>query len=236
MYCPACPSETLARSPENTKVVDFSCDSCGAEFQLKSKHGRLSSKVRDAAYEPMIERVLANRSPHFAFLSYSSDTWSVTDLLLVPSQFITPSAIERCPPLSPGARRAGWVGCNILLRNVPTDGRVAAIAECATISPAKVRSAWSKYHWLSHQRAESRGWTADVLRCLRTLGKSEFVLSEMYGFEEELYALHPGNQNVRPKIRQQLQVLRDAGVIIFEGRGRYTIVQAMPAQGDTCGR
>ena len=29
----------------------------------------------------------------------------------------------------------------------------------------------------------SRGWTSDVLRCVRELGKSEFTLGEMYGFE-----------------------------------------------------
>ncbi len=36
-----------------------------------------------------------------------------------------------------------------------------------------------------------------------------------------LQARHPQNNNIRPKIRQQLQVLRDKGVIEFLGRGLY---------------
>jgi hypothetical protein len=35
----------------------------------------------------------------------------------------------------------------------------------------------------------------------------------VYEFENELAALHPANQNVRDKIRQALQELRDAGLI-----------------------
>ncbi len=47
----------------------------------------------------------------------------------------------------------------------------------------------------------------------------------MYGFEARLAALYPGDRNVRPKIRQQLQALRDAGLVVFEGRGRYRLVR-----------
>jgi Dam-replacing family. len=43
----------------------------------------------------------------------------------------------------------------------------------------------------------------------------------MYGFEAKLGAIHPENRNVRPKIRQQLQVLRDMGFLAFSGRGAY---------------
>jgi hypothetical protein len=35
--------------------------------------------------------------------------------------------------------------------------------------------------------------------------------------------LYPGNRNVRPKIRQQLQMLRDRGWLEFTGRGRYRL-------------
>jgi type II restriction enzyme len=45
----------------------------------------------------------------------------------------------------------------------------------------------------------------------------------MYGFEARLAALYPGNINVRPKIRQQLQALRDRGWLEFLGRGRYRV-------------
>jgi type II restriction enzyme len=45
----------------------------------------------------------------------------------------------------------------------------------------------------------------------------------MYGFERNLSELYPGNQNVRPKIRQQLQYLRDRGFIEFVSRGNYRL-------------
>jgi type II restriction enzyme len=36
--------------------------------------------------------------------------------------------------------------------------------------------------------------------------------------------LHPDNRHVRDKIRQQLQVLRNLGLVEFLGRGRYRSV------------
>jgi len=71
---------------------------------------------------------------------------------------------------------------------------------------------------------EARGWTLDVLNIVRKLGKREFNLRDVYAFAEELGQLHPRNRHVEPKIRQQLQVLRDGGVLLFLGRGRYRVV------------
>jgi hypothetical protein len=44
-----------------------------------------------------------------------------------------------------------------------------------------------------------------------------------YAFERHLGDLYPGNQNVKPKIRQQLQYLRDRGFIDFVSRGNYRL-------------
>ncbi|MGA1975611.1 MAG: hypothetical protein ABSG92_08240 [Conexivisphaerales archaeon] len=41
-------------------------------------------------------------------------------------------------------------------------------------------------------------------------------MRELYQFDGELAALHPDNKNVRPKIRQQLQILRSKGLLTFE--------------------
>ncbi|MGN1347846.1 MAG: hypothetical protein ACI4VI_02775 [Acutalibacteraceae bacterium] len=43
----------------------------------------------------------------------------------------------------------------------------------------------------------------------------------MYSFESELKIKHPKNNNIKPKIRQQLQFLRDRGFIEFLGNGKY---------------
>lgn len=68
-----------------------------------------------------------------------------------------------------------------------------------------------------------RGWTLDVLNVVRRLDKQEFELSEGYGFADELSQLHPRNRYIEPKIRQQLQRLRDLGFLEFVVSGRYRL-------------
>jgi len=47
----------------------------------------------------------------------------------------------------------------------------------------------------------------------------------MYGFEERLKELHPENEHVKAKIRQQLQVLRDEDVVQFvDYDGKYRLI------------
>jgi type II restriction enzyme len=48
----------------------------------------------------------------------------------------------------------------------------------------------------------------------------------MYKIEKELRLLFPNNKNIRPKIRQQLQFLRDAGLLKFNGGGKYERIDA----------
>ena len=46
-------------------------------------------------------------------------------------------------------------------------------------------------------------------------------MRDVYASAAHLARLHPANRHVEPKIRQQLQVLRDMGLVEFLGRGRY---------------
>ncbi len=70
---------------------------------------------------------------------------------------------------------------------------------------------------------EAQGWLEEVANCVLRLGKPEFELGEIYAFEAELEKKYPGNSHVRPKIRQQLQRLRDQKKIEFLGNGTYRI-------------
>jgi len=47
------------------------------------------------------------------------------------------------------------------------------------------------------------------MNCIESLNKNEFSLQEIYKFENDLKVLHPENNNIKAKIRQQLQFLRD---------------------------
>jgi len=77
--------------------------------------------------------------------------------------------------------------------------------------------------FLRNEPLEARGWLLDVMKCVEALGKPEFTLDEVYAFEQRLSHIYPGNQNIRPKIRQQLQFLRDRGFIEFISRGQYRL-------------
>ncbi len=145
------------------------------------------------------------------------------DLLLIPRFAIPKSAIERRKPLSATARRAGWVGCNIVLTNIPDDARVRIITNGVAVRPSEVRRCFRRVRPLAELGVEERGWTLDVLRIVRALERPQFDLEDVYAEERELSRLHPENRHVRDKIRQQLQVLRDKGLIEFLGRGSYRV-------------
>jgi type II restriction enzyme len=169
------------------------------------------------------------RVPHYAFLQYSRATWTVTDLFVVPGHFISAAVIQRRNPLRATARRAGWVGSNILLGRLPPDARVVVVCKGSVSEPDRVRDNWRRYAFLGSDERSRGGWGADTLSCVRTLqqetGKRDFTLQAFYArFKEELALWHPANQHVEQKIRQQLQVMRDGNVLLFLGRGRYRII------------
>jgi type II restriction enzyme len=222
LYCPACRSMRLLPSKVNTPAIDFSCPECRQLFQLKSSRKWNPNKIVDAGYKSMLNAIRTDSVPNLLVLHYSAD-WRVQNLLLIPRFFFSESAIEKRRPLSHLARRAGWVGCNILLAKIPIDGKIAMVSAGAAVPQRYVRSEFARISGLARVPPPVRGWTLDVLNSIRRLGKARFSLKEMYAFEGDLQAVHPGNRNVRPKIRQQLQVLRDLGLIEFTGPGDYTL-------------
>lgn len=174
----------------------------------------------DAAYEAMMAAVRSDTAPNLLVMQYTHE-WFVRNLLLVPHFFLTPSTIVKRAPLSAGARRSGWVGCNISLSNIPADGKIAVVSDSTPVQPLEVRRRFESVKPVADIDVKARGWTLDVLNALRHLRKEHFTLDEAYSYVPELSALHPENRHVRDKIRQQLQVLRDLGILSFEGRGAY---------------
>ncbi len=62
------------------------------------------------------------------------------------------------------------------------------------------------------------GWARLVYEALP---KGDFSTEQVYQFEDEFRQAYPQNLNIRAKIRQQLQVLRDIGLIAHVSRGRW---------------
>jgi len=171
----------------------------------------------------MVRAILENRTPNLFALHYEISDWVVENVILIPRFAFPLSAIEKRKPLAETARRAGWVGCNILLHSIPSDARIKIIADGKPVAPATVRAQYARIRPLAKLDAKQRGWTLDVLNIVRSLGKREFDLAEVYRSEGKLARLHPANRHVRDKIRQQLQVLRDLGILEFLGGGEYRL-------------
>jgi len=171
----------------------------------------------------MREAIEADNTPNLLALHYDFEDWSVRNLILVPRFCYTLSVIKKRNPLKATADRHGWTGCSILLGDIPAEVQIPLITNGAIQKPAEARRKYGRLHNLGRMGVEARGWTLDVLRVVHSLAKKEFSLQDVYEFEDELFRLHPANRHVQPKIRQQLQELRDMGVIQFIGRGRYCL-------------
>jgi type II restriction enzyme len=223
LYCPACDSDRLLQSRANTPAVDFTCPQCKQSYELKSSKSWKPRKIVDAGYNAMLRAIRGDRAPNLLFLHYSVDL-CVSNLLLIPRVFFTESVIEKRRPLNPQAQRAGWVGCNILLEHIPDDGKIILVSAGATIPTEHVRKEFSRVRGLARLSPSKRGWTVDVLTLIRRLQKTQFTLVDLYDFEQELRAMHPQNRNIRAKIRQQLQILRDMHMLRFTERGRYSLL------------
>lgn len=232
-YCPCCGNSNLEKLPNNRPVADFVCGRCGRIFELKAHKKRIPDRVIDGEFHTMIKRIHEDTNPDFFFMAYDEEGFSVNDLMLVPRAFVTDRVIQARTPLSNKARRAGWTGCNILLQNVPDAGKIHLIRNQSEIDKGSVYEKMQCAMKLETEDVFARTWTSEVLHCIQRVG-GEFTLLQMYGFEDELSVLYPSNHNVRAKIRQQLQVLRDSGYIIFLGNGRYRKTKRI--EGENYGR
>lgn len=220
-FCPICGREKIEKFENNKPVADFYCEQCNEIFELKSKDGKFSNIINDGAYLTMIERITSNSNPDFLFLTYNRIEYVVENFLVIPKHFFTPNIIIKRKPLADTARRAGWVGCNIDLTSIPNDGKIFIVKKGELIPKENVLKRIQKNLFLKDEEVSSRGWILDVMKCVDRINSTEFTLSDVYEFEEWLHMLHPNNNNVKAKIRQQLQLLRDNNYIEFLGNGKY---------------
>lgn len=227
MYCPHCGNHHIEKFENNKPVADFFCPSCRRIFELKSKSSKIVNMINDGAYSTMIERISSKSNPDFFFMFYSQKQYGycVNDFFIVPRYFFTPNIIIKRKPLSENARRAGWVGCNINIGAIPFAGRIYIVKQKKPIEAQKVINQLKKTNFLEEGSMHTRSWILDVMNCIAKIPKSEFTLSEIYSFEDELKLLHSSNNNIQAKIRQQLQLLRDKNIIEFLGNGKYRKIE-----------
>ncbi len=218
-YCCACNSDRLAAEKPNTQVSDFLCPLCIERYQLKSHSKKLGTGILGSNYQKMLEAVLGNRTPNFFLLHYQLPEWMVRNLMLIPRFAISPSVVIKRKPLSATAKRSQWVGYVLNVRLIPDLAKIPLVTEGVEADRRFVREQYARIARLQTLKPEQRGWTLDVLRCVESLPNRSFANDEIYAFEPELARLYPANHHIRDKIRQQLQVLRDRGLLISTRRG-----------------
>ncbi len=225
VFCPNCGKDALEKFENNRPAADFYCKNCNEEYELKSKKDSIGNQVVDGAYKTMINRLKSDSNPNFFFLRYDPKNHSVKNFIVIPKHFFVPDVIKKRKPLPQSARRAGWVGCNILLNSVPNDGRIFYIKNGSIETRKSVLKNWQKTLFLRKTHATNlRGWTLDIMKCIDELNKKEFALEDIYTFENDLSKKHTENMHIKQKIRQQLQFLRDKGYLTFiNNKGRYRV-------------
>lgn len=224
VFCPNCGHVDLEKYRHNKPVGDFYCINCREDYELKSKQSTIGAKIVDGAYRTMLERLTSSNNPNFFLLSYDLHKLEVLNFLVIPKHFFVPEIIEKRKPLATTARRAGWIGCNIILQSIPQTGKIFFVKNKQIEPKGKVLAGWQKTLFLREEKeVTAKSWLLDIMRSIEKLGKQEFTLDDIYAFENELSKLHPENKHIKDKIRQQLQVLRDKGYLEFVSRGNYQL-------------
>lgn len=223
VLCPGC-GKSLERYPNNTPVADFHCLDCKGDYELKAASKAIGKSISDGAYYAMIERLSSQSNPNLLLLQYDAESWSVKNLTAIPKYYFTPDIIRKRTPLSSTAKRAGWVGCNIIVGEIPVAGKIHIISNQLIQPLEEIQAAWSKTSFLKEiKNNEAKGWLLQTMLCIDRIGKHEFQLKDVYKFEKMLREAFPDNNHIKEKLRQQLQILRDRGYLDFVGGGVYVL-------------
>ena len=211
----------LTASNDDQKIeAKSAAQKAALRLSMKSKIGK---RIPDGAYETMLSAVKSDTSPALLVMRYDMIEWMVRDLIVIPSFALTEHAIIPRKPLSVNARRAGWIGCNIDLSKIAPNARVRLVEQGVAQSRQFVTDSYARLRPLQSIEVKQRNWTLAVLNGIENLPKRQFTTKEAYQMETAISQTFPRNKNIRPKIRQQLQVLRDLGIIKHLERGLWLL-------------
>lgn len=224
IFCPNC-GNVMKNLENNKKVSDFLCEKCQENFEQKASKSEFKNKVISSEYFTLVERLNSNTKPHFFFLHYLEKNYKVNNFFVVPKYFFVPEIIEKRKPLSETARRVWWTGANILFSKIPEVAKIFYIQDWNIKEKNEVLEKWEKIHFFKEvKQTKSKGWILDIINIIDSFDEKEFKLEKVYAFENDLKFLHPENNNIKAKIRQQLQFLRDKGYLDFLEKGRYRVI------------
>jgi len=97
--------------------------------------------------------------------------------------------------------------------------RLAILREQAIEAPPRVRLQRRQYHRLVESFS---GWLQLTMEGISRIQSDTFTMNEVFAACAPLaMARYPDNRHIREKLRQQMQRLRDLGLVLFLGNGRY---------------
>jgi len=221
IFCPNCGNE-ISNFENNRPVADFYCKNCSEEFELKAEKNKISKKIPSGSYVKSIERLEGKTNPNLFFMVYLSEEYLVNNFFVVPKYFFVPNIIEKRKKALKG--REKYFMSDILFWKIPNSGKIYYIENGKEFSKEEILEKWQKTAFVKDiKKDELKGWIFDILNCVESLNKKEFELKEIYNFEKDLKILHPENNNIKAKIRQQLQFLRDKNYLEFIDKGKYRL-------------
>lgn len=224
LFCPICGNKRLMPHKNNHKVSDFYCNKCKEEFQLKSSSKKFGKQLIGSDYYTFSTKLKNNEQPNLFLLNYNLDDNVVNNLVFIPKVFITFNNVIKRPPLKSNAKRAGWTGYNLRLDLIPEEGKIVIIADKDIKSTKKIISKVQNINNSYNGYKTQSEWNIAMLKLIKKMD-TEFTLSDMYKYENRLSNKFPNNNNIKDKIRQQLQILRDNGIIYFIDKGSYKKVE-----------
>ena len=221
IFCPNCGNKIFSQK-NNKPVSDFFCKKCLENFELKSSKIKFSS-IPAGSYLKYIESIKSNKKPNYFLLNYLVNTYSVNNFFTIPKHFIIPEIIKKRNKSLKD--RKNYYLCNILFSKIPDLAKIYYIKNEEFFSKKDILKNWKKILFFKKiKKIENKGWILDILNCVESLNKKNFKLEEIYKFEKDLKFLHPKNNNIKAKIRQQLQFLRNKNIIKFIKKGEYKLL------------
>jgi len=220
-YCFACHSDDRLEVLENNAPCwDFRCRACGHPFQLKGSLNKSGTTVQDGSYKVMTDYIRRMMSPTFVLLRYTRDR-TVPQVAAVHCVFITKDAIV---PRKPLTARPSYVMCSVRLADIPMQAKISVVENFSFVKKDKVREQFQKLSSLENRQVKGRGWMALILNLTQRLPAGNFRVDDLLAFRNEIEKQFPDNRHVREKVRQQLQFLRNAGLVQFvDNRGTFRL-------------
>ena len=187
---------------------------------MKSQSRPFAAKITDAAYKTMCQRIRADGTPNLLAMYYDRSNWQVNSLILIPRFAFSEAAIEKRRPARVQGRTKLWVGCNILLGRIPVEARLLVIENGKPVDPRRSEEPMLRVRkpWPRLIPGSAGHWT-----CWPQFAPSE---SNRSLWQRRIHWKGKWPSSIPPTghVRQDspaTQVLRDAGLLDFVGRGAY---------------